>query len=409
MRTLVILTAVAVTVSAQNPLAGEEIVFTDNAPPAVWRYNPTTGAASTITNLSTLMAPAGCAVTRQGDVVFVDTTARAVYRVNVGGSLTTLASNLPCQPIRVAMDHNGDAIVTGLAWMSNPSQVMRITPGGTVTNIFTGLLRPFGVCVEPSGDYLVTSDFGSQLIRISRDGTTTSSLVFGVGFSQGVALFPNGDYAVMSTNPDIIYRVPPAGGSFQVFIQSQPLGNPGSIIADGQGGFLLAESGFPNGARLVSVDATGSLSVILSGSPLGGPVCASAMPRLTGPETPGTGPGAVHTLTLSFPQDANATYLAALSQSLFPGISFPGGDPRSTPLNPDSLFVQSFGVGFPGITSGWAGMLSASGGGAVTIDLTSIPAGLFAGSRVYFQVAVTGATSPTGITRLSEVLTLLFT
>ena len=410
---LVVLLAAAV-VSAQPllPIPGGSVVLTDSSPPSVSLYDPITGSTAVLTADPTLVVPAGCIVTDQRDVVFTDWIGISIYRVDALGTLTTLATGLLNQPTRITQDHNGEFVYTGNAWGYAPASLMRLDSLGIITTIAVLAGNPFDVKVErtgalPSGDFLVTLPLLGHLIRVDGAGGVTT-LATGLAGPIGVDTFPNGDYAVALSATDDIVRIPRGGGPATVWVPSSQLGNIKDLVADGEGGFFVTEAGGATGSRLMKVDAGGNVSQVLGNAALGFFQGAAHSPHLNAPTAPGTALNGLFGLAIDFPANPNMPYTTVVSGSLFPGIPFGAGDPRGTPLNPDSLFVQSFGVGFPGITAGWVGTLDGSGQGVVTLNLTAFPAGAFAGVRVHMQVGVIDATAPTSIGAMSDAETLLF-
>lgn len=413
-RVAVLFLLAAATASAQPllPVPGGNIILTDSSPPMVSMYDPITGSIAVLTADPLLVIPAGCVVTDQRDVVFSDWIGISIHRVDALGNLTTLATGLLNQPTRLTQDHNGDIVYTGNAWGYAPSSLLRLDSLGAITTIAVLPGNPFDVKLEgagplPSGDFLVTLPLQGQLIRVDGAGGITT-LASGLAGPIGVATFPNGDYAVALSSTDDIVRIPRGGGTPTIWVPSSQLGNIKDLVADGEGGFLVTEAGGTTGSRLMKVDAGGNVTQVLGNAAFGFFQGASYSPHLTAPIAPGTGLNGLFGLAIDFPANPNMAYTTAVSGSLFPGITFFGGDPRATPLNPDPLFVQSFGVGFPGITAGWLGTLDGSGQGVVTLNLTPFPAGAFAGIRVHLQVGVIDPTAPTSIGALSNVETLLF-
>ncbi len=413
-RVAVLFLLAAATASAQPllPVPGGSIILTDSSPPTVSMYDPVTGSTAVLTNASTLVIPAGCVVTYQRDVVFTDWIGISIYRVDVLGNLTTVATGLLNQPTRVAQDHNGDIIYTGNAWGYAPASLMRVDSLGSITTIAVLAGNPFDVKVEntgalPSGDFLVTLPLFGQLIRVDGAGGVTT-LATGLASPIGVDTFPNGDYAVALSSTDEIVRIPRAGGTPTTWVPSSQLGNIKDLVADGEGGFFVTEAGGALGARLMRVDAGGNVTQVLGNAAFGFFQGAAHSPHLNAPLAPGTGLNGLFGLAIDFPAMPTMPYTTIVSGSLFPGITFTSGDPRATPLNPDSLFLQSFGIGFPGITAGWVGVLDGSGQGVITMNLTPFPAGAFAGTRVHIQVGVIDVTAPTSIGAMSAAETLLF-
>lgn len=407
MRTAAVLLTLAVAALAQPTIPGGHLVYTQTNPPTVAMYDPGTGMSTTLSTSAMFNATTGCIVSDQGEAVVCDTLGFALYRVDVLGTVTPVVTALVNTPLRIIKDHFGDFIVTGGAWQGSGGQLMRITTGGTVSNI-TGLSGPYGICLHPSGDYMVTLFLSGDLVRVSPGGIVTT-VATGLGQPLGVAMFPNGDYAVASGSPDQIWRVPAGGGAPTVWTASPPLGQVKGVTADGQGGFYVTEAGGATGSRVMHIapDGTTVTPVLGNAAFSGFAENVAVSPTLVGPYGPTTGPTGTFGLAIDFAQHPNTPYLCFMASSVFPGIAFPG-DPRGTPLNPDPLFLLSFGVGYPPFTQGWSGNLDGGGSAAVTVDLTPLPAGAFANSLVHFQVALLDPMAPTGLLQLSNPFTVRF-
>jgi len=387
------------------------VIFTDSNPPSVTLYDGSTGSSTVLTSSGTLVTPAGVTVAADRDVIFTDWLGLSMYRVDLLGNLTTVATGLLNNPNRVIEDYNGDIVFAGYALGYAPSSLMRIDATAAVTTVAVLAGNPFDVKLErasglPLGDYLVTLAALGELIRVDGAGNITT-IATGLAFPTGVEVFPNGDYAVVLAGTDEIVRIPRGGGTPTVWVPSSMLGNVKDIVATGDGGFLVAEAGGPLGSRVMQIDPAGNVSQVLGNSNFGLLQSVTQAATLVAPLNPGTGLNGLFGLSISFPSLPNAQYTTFCSGQLYPGISFPG-DIRSTPLNPDPLFLQSFAGGFPGVTTGWASNLDGSGAGVITMDLTPFPAGAFAGSRVHLQVAVIDFTAPLNIGAMSNVATLRF-
>jgi len=382
-------------------------------------YDPQTGTTTVLNSASTLIWPTGIVVTRDRDVVFADFNGLTLTRVDVLGN-SAAAGLVTNTPNRIAQDHNGEFIVAGYATGSwggtpggSPSSILRVDAAGAWTYVATLIGNPFTVIVEPTGtfgfgDYVLTLPLQGELQRIDNAGTVTT-IASGLSTPTGVANFPNGDYAVVLSSTDSIVRIPRNGGVPTTWVPAGVLGNIKDILPDGEGGFYVTEAGGMLGSRLMHVDPTGAATLVLGNSTFGILQCAAIAPHLTGPPNPGTGATqGLFGLAVSFPQHANTPYTTVISESIFPGITFGGGDPRGTPLNPTPLFLQSLGVGVPPFTTNWVGTLDGSGNAAILMDLTPLPVGAFAGSRVYIQVGVLDFMAPTGISKMSNVVTLAF-
>ena len=421
-RTLAFIVFFAASLSAQPalPIPGGAVVWTDTAPNSANMYDPATGLTTVLDASPTLIWPSGILVTRQRDVVFADFNGLTLTRVDVLGNVSA-AGLVTNTPNRIAQDHNGDFIVAGYATGSwggtgggSPSSLLRVDSTGAWTYIATLAGNPISVMVEPTGtygfgDYVVTLPLQGELQRIDSGGLITSIASGISGGPVGVANFPNGDYAVALSSFDSIVRIPRNGGALTTWVPAGVLGNIKDLLPDGEGGFYVTEAGGSMGSRLMHVDPVGAVTQVLGNSAFGILQAAAIAPNFIPPPTnPGTGLAGLFGLAIAMPQSPNAQYLACASDSVFPGLGLSAGDPRRSPLNPTPFFLQSFGIGFPGITANWGGTLDGSGNGAVLMNLTPFPAGAFANIRVYLQVALIDPTAPSNVARLSDPLTLLF-
>lgn len=414
-RAAVLFLLVAASVSAQPllPIPGGNLILTDSQPATVSMYDPNAGGPPVVlTQDPSLMVPSGSVVTDQRDVIFGDWLGVSINRVDALGNFTTMATGLLNNPTRLVQDYNGDIVFTGAAWAYAPSSLMRLDTLGQVTTIAVLPGNPFDVQLDPSGsfpigDYLVTMPLYGDLIRVDGAGGITT-LATGLASPIGVATFPNGDYAVTLGATDEIVRIPRGGGTPTTWVPAGQLGNVKDIVADGEGGFYVPEAGGVTGSRLMHVDAGGNVTQILGNSTFGFFQAAAVSPHLNAPLNPGTALNGLFGVTIDFPANPNQAYTTIVSGSLHPGISLAAGDPRATPLNPDALFLQSFGVGFPGITAGWTGTLDGAGQGVITMNLTPFPAGAFAGLKVHLQVGVIDPTAPSNLARISNPATLVF-
>ena len=411
---------VAATVSAQPllPVPGGSLVYTESNPASVNLFDPgtlTTTPLTTATTAATLIAPSGCCVSATRDVIFADFTGVSIYRIDVLGNMTTMATGLLNNVNRVIEDYNGDVVYTGNALIYAPSSVMRLDTLGLVTTIAVLTGNPLGIMLEPNGNfptgnYVVTLPLQGELQRVDPAGGVTV-LATGLSFPTGVSRFPNGDYAVAAAGTDAIMRVPASGGTPTTWVPGSALGNIKDVLADGEGGCYVSEAGGLTGNRLQHVDAGGNVSLIAGNGAFTGLYLqnAAVAASVIAPPIAGTGLNGLWGLTLDFPLYPSGVYQTFMSGTIHPGLAFPGGDPRGTPLNfNDPLFQQSLGVGFPGITAGWVGGLSGSGGGAVTMNLTPYPTSSFAGVRLHFQVAILNPASHNSLARISNLCTVVF-
>jgi sugar lactone lactonase YvrE len=353
------------------------------------------GVVTTLISGSPLVQPTGLAVTATPEVIVTDY-AGTLYRIPSPGTIVQVVAGIS-GPIRVAVDQDGDLMVTSL---TGPA-LLSVTPGGVISTIFSGLpfRRPFGVAVDGSGDYLVADDSVDALFRVTPGGRITT-VHQGLPFRlpQGVAVRPDGDFAVSDGIVDAIFRVARGGGAVVTLIQSPPLGNPDGITEDFEGRIAVSESGNPLGDRLVEVDVTGSLSTISAGAPFSNLEDLSRIPRLTGPNLGRA--GQKHRFLLRFPGEGGLFYVMFACFSLYPGFGLPSPDVRATPCNPDPLFFLTLGANNP-IFTRWAGVLSATGLGTPELNAPNVT--LPPGLKLFIQAVTIDPTAPSGIRSLSNV------
>lgn len=383
---------------------GGDFVVADFSLDTVFVVSPA-GAVSTLHAGAPFQGPSGVAVTAARETLVADFSANTLFRIAAsGGSPVPVVANLS-GPLRVAVDRNGDYLVTELTAL----RLTRVTPAGATSTIHAGppFVRPFGVAVDGNGDYLVVDDSVRALFRVPRNGGTVTPIHQGSPFRlpQGVALFRNGDYAVFDGLADAVFRVPRGGGTVTTLVGSPPLGNPCGIKGDFAGGFVVSESSASSN-RVVLVDAAGALTPVASGAPFGNLEDVARVPRLSGRAigvTPGSNP-----FDLDLPGDANLPYLMWASGSLFPGFGLDivsgTADPRGSPCNPDGLFFATIGVNNAGFMA-YGGVLSATGRANPALNL---PALSLTGIVLEHQALTLDPAAPNMIRSLTNVHSLTF-
>lgn len=361
-------------------LRGGEIAVADYYANGVFRVTPS-GQVTVLHRGAPLVSPADVATTADREVVVVDFQG-SLFRIGATG-MVQVVSGL-ASPIRAAVDHNGDYIVTALSGKA----LLRVSPSGTVGTIVSGapLNRPLGVAVDGSGDYLVADEGANALFRVTPQGQVTV-VHQGAPFrlARGVAVYPNGDFAVIDGLVDAVFRVPRAGGNVTTVVMVPILGNPAGVVSDFQGGLYVSESGVPTGNRMVHVDPLGGVQVIASGAPFQHLVSLALAPFLGGPTRPTTGPGSSFPLSLDLPDARLKIYLLAMSLSVYPGFLLLPPDPRALALNPDWLFFSTLGASLPSLTNRWAGPLDQSGQAGAGVDFALLPPGALKGTRLHIQ------------------------
>lgn len=390
-------------ISAQAIRGGDLVLCDAATPPAVLRIDAS-GNVLPLHSGAPLTSPAGLAVASDRDVLVLDFNTSSLLRIDAQtGAIAPVASGLG-GPLRVVEMLDGDFAVTS----NTGHSVLRVTPGGTVTTLASGLPlnRPFGVALDIDGDLLVADDLGRAVYRVSPAGGI-SVIHSGLPFRlpQGVALFPDGDYAVIDGVIDAVFRIDRQTNQISPWVSATTLGvNPEGIATDWAGGFTIAHSGTPGGPGIRVLDALGAATALpTTSTPWGNPEDLALVPVVTGPRALTTGFGAQFAFALDVPGAAGDFYSLILSASVFPGWQLPFGDPRSLFLNVDPFFIATIGQNAPPFLVGWTAFLSPAGTGSATLDLQALPPGFLAGFAFYQQgITLNGLTvrTATNVLRL---------
>ncbi len=379
----------ALCLPAQVVRGGDLITTNYGSPASVFRVDGF-GAVTTLYSGAPLSGPSGITVAANHDVIVADYNTNSLLRISAQtGQLSTVASNLG-GPLRVVEDFDGTFLVTA------GNGLRRVTPAGVVTTVATApMVRPFGVGLDLNGDYLVADDNARAIYRVTPGGAVTTIWSgLPLRLPQGVTVFPNGDYAVIDGLTDSVFRISRTNGTISTWVPNATLTyNPEGIVPDWSGGFFVSYSQ-GSGSGIVAVDALGGVTSVAAGAPFTNLECVARVPMLKGPRTLATGPGGIATFTVEAPAEAGRYYTLFLSASVYPGWQLPG-DPRSMPLNIDAFFLASIGQNSP-LLVGWAGALDNSGQATATVDLTGLPPGFLSGLRLYAQGLTLTAQSTLG-------------
>jgi len=193
---------------------------------AVIRINPTTGAATPVSDGGYISYLSGIAVEANGNILVTDSNTKQVIRINPTTGAQSILSNLDgvMQPWGIAVEANGKVLVVGSVTASGPGQVLRIDPAtGTPVVLSSGnyLYGPSDVIVGPGGAIFVL------------EGSTSGT-----------------------SGPSIL-QIDPATGAQTVIAQGGLLAGAMSVALDNLGDFLLASG------RVVKVErATGAQTTV---------------------------------------------------------------------------------------------------------------------------------------------------
>jgi sugar lactone lactonase YvrE len=250
--------------------------------------------------------PRGLAVDRDGQLVFADNILNVLWRLPVGGVLTTLASVVDgapdggstdgsgsaarfSHPSGIAMDASGNVYVAD----TNNNAIRRVTPAGAVSTV-AGLAdgrgavdgsgrvarfsSPRSVAADSAGSVLV-ADAGNHTIRkIARDGSvaTFAGLAGSAGFADGdfvsarfsspagVAIDAVGNVYVADSGNNAVRKISPAG---TVTTFAGGFNRPQALTVADDGTIFVADSG--NGlVRKVTPSGVVSTLTTAAGAPL---------------------------------------------------------------------------------------------------------------------------------------------
>ncbi len=382
---VVLVAAIPSLLPAQVVRGGDLVTTNYSSPSAVFRVDHL-GNVTTLHAGAPLSGPAGITVAQNRDVIVADFGSSSLVRIDATtGAASVIAGGLG-GPLRVAELRDGDFVVTSNSGRS----LLRVTPAGAVTTLASGapFNRPFGVMTEPDGNLLVADDLGRRLHRVDPITGAITTLVNGglLRLPQGIALFPNGDLAVIDGVVDCVFRVDRSTNAVTTWVPTAALGvNPEGIVDDGAGGFFVCHSGSPGGNGIRVIDATGNASAATGAAAWTNPEDTARVPLLSGPRTLLSGPGGLGTFSVDAPGSANEFYTLILSGSVHPGWNLPAPDPRALFLNVDPFFLATVGQNSPPFTVGWTGFLDAGGRATATVDLRVFGPGFLSGLRVYQQ------------------------
>lgn len=118
--------------------------------------------------------------------------------------------------------------------------VLEVSPdGNTVRQIASGLTRPTGAWLEPTGDLLIADEYGGAIYRLHRDGTLEKLAYF--SFPDDVVADASGNIFIVTLGDNAIHLLK-AGTDEDVILVSN-LNQPQGIIFDQDGNLIVTDSG----------------------------------------------------------------------------------------------------------------------------------------------------------------------
>jgi serine/threonine-protein kinase len=190
------------------------------------------------------------------DYTTVVSTLAGSYFGSDDGTGTDAHFEFPCG---MGIDGAGNLYVS----MQLEGRIAKVTPGGVVTTIATGLSQPEGIAVDASGNIYVSETNKNRIVKIAPGGTVTifagsgqEGAQDGVGIAAtfntpvGLAIDGSGNLYVADASNNMIRKITPAG------VVSTLAGNVMEGGGDGQG----SAAGF-SGPFAVAVNAAGTVFV----------------------------------------------------------------------------------------------------------------------------------------------------
>ncbi len=195
--------------------------------------------------LSGLSAPEGMAFLPDGSLVIAEQGKNRLIRYDFHSG--TLA------PFLDLVNHTNNLGVDGILW-DGANLVVPDSPNGTVLEVSadgktvrqlaSGLVRPTGAWVEPTGDLLIADEYGNAVFRLQRDGAL-----------EKVADFPTPDDVIADASGNIFVAAL-GDNAIHVFTANQDVilvGNlkePQGLIFDAEGNLIVTD---PGNHRLLKV------------------------------------------------------------------------------------------------------------------------------------------------------------
>jgi Tol biopolymer transport system component len=304
------------------------------------------------------------------------------------GDLTSIAP-VPDSPNGIALDQDGTYVVS----TSGGNALYRVdVPARSSVPFLTAPATLNAVCLdEDTGDYVLAIHAplpGGALLRAHRRTGQLTTLAAGLGRLTGVDFVPGtGAFVVTRQDAPSLLRVNRTGGVFPLHPAFPIDGN--AVKVDDETGRITAlgtgEVGF--------LDPLGQLLAAFPTAPYLGTAVETCGSRKVNGSGPATG-GSTMSIAFSFPESPGATYVAALSTGLRPGIPLADGTNRVIQLDVTSpLFPISIG-GLPGLTTGFTGILDPLGRATGTLAiLPGTPPGL----RLFVTAIAVNAGKPSGL------------
>jgi hypothetical protein len=229
--------------------------------------------ASTLASISP--PPAGIAVNMSGTAYVVQPCGKSVSKVTAAGSVSTVLSGSPLHtPVAIAVDSNENLIVGD----NTTDSIFRINPANN-SIVEVAKLQPspvnfqdIAIVVDDAGNYIVgNDDVGgivgiSQILKITPAGAVT--IIFSgstIHSITGIAIDSGGNYIVSDFRQSAVFRVTPAGIVSVIAAGPSLCCNLVGLAQDPVSGKFISTLNF--GDKVLAI-SPGTVSTVFSGSPL---------------------------------------------------------------------------------------------------------------------------------------------
>ncbi|MDQ6694311.1 MAG: NHL repeat-containing protein [Chloroflexota bacterium] len=199
------------------------------------------GAGSPRLLAGDLNEPEGLVVTSDGAIIVAEQKTNRILEINYQSGRVKVLRQLVNNTGKDGVDGLGIDPATGdiLVADSPNGRLLRMSRDGTsLTTIATGFVRPTGAAVEPGGGIIVVDEFGNAVYRLHADGSRTR--LTGIYQPDDVVIGRDGTIYVNSLGGDIVSINPTSN---QVRVLTSGLKLPHGLGIDSSGRLVIAEAG----------------------------------------------------------------------------------------------------------------------------------------------------------------------